>query len=844
MNMTNNIRLRTLVAAALLLATAGAAAKDRTDAEMRDAALRVLNDNGVRRAAPNGGASALRRLSQSGHLAVYGYDEGGFVVVATDDLAPAVLGYSDSRMQDGAANPNFAWWMQSVGQVVAYAVATNTPIVRTAKPDVSRHDASVAPLVTSRWDQEEPYWRMCPANTAGARCLTGCVATAFAQVLNYHKAPACGIGTRTIYYPHNNTNGVAVTADFASSAYDWANMLDDYSGSYTDEQAQAVALLMRDCGVAVDMEYGTAAEDGSGAYHDKASEGVNKYFGLETKYYERNNYTEREWMDMIYEQLTERLPLVYGGSSWSSGGHSFVFDGYDADGLVHVNWGWSGSHDGYFDVAVLDPGYYNFSQGQDMVVNINPEGLSQTMSDTIALDRAGTLAAHIVDSLAFNYDTLRVVGEVDGTDLRLMRSMAGRDYNGEKTKGRLRVLDLSDARIVAGGDYYLHADGKELRPAGDGSLPERLFYGCSLRQIYLPDSISHFGEGALSLCVRLDSVLLRPSSAADFIVSGQTVYTKDTTRVIAALPRLADGTVKKSVRVIGDFAYAGNMRIAEVALPATIDTIGREAFNGCNGLSSVRTRSKTPPHLGGAFVFGSPSSNAATLYVPAGTATLYKAAAQWSGFKTVVEFGTTVKGRNCMRKYGEPNPQLGYRIEGTVVDGRPEVVCDALPTTPVGRYPIRVLPGTITSEDVEYVDGFLIITAAPLTVTALDTARKVGEDNPEFALAYDGFKNGETDTVFSERPVVACAADSLSAEGVYDIVVSGGKAENYELSYVNGKLTVAGKSSGIVGIKTADAHAADVYTLDGRFVGHGADCLGALARGVYIMGNRKIVVGK
>lgn len=155
-----------------------------------------------------------------------------------------------------------------------------------------------------------------------------------------------------------------------------------------------------------------------------------------------------------------------------------------------------------------------------------------------------------------------------------------------------------------------------------------------------------------------------------------------------------------------------------------------------------------------------------------------------------------------------------------------------------------MLPGTITSEDVEYVDGFLIITAAPLTVTALDTTRKVGEDNPEFALAYDGFKNGETDTVFSIRPTVACAADSLSAEGVYDIVVSGGKAENYELYYVNGKLTVAGKASGIVAIKATDAHAADVYTLDGRLVGHGSDCLNTLSRGVYIIGNRKIVVGR
>ncbi len=842
--MVKNMRIRALVAMALLLATVGTDAKDRTDAEMRHAALRILNANGIKRAAPNGGSSALKQLSQSGYLAVYGYDDGGFVVVSTDDLAPAVLGYSDSKIQDGTANPNFAWWMQSVGQVVSYAVANNTPIQRTAKPDVSRHDASVAPLVTSRWDQKEPYWRMCPTNASGSRCLTGCVATSFAQILNYHKAPASGIGSRTIYYPYNNPNGVAVTADFASDAYDWANMLDDYSGSYTEEQAQAVALLMRDCGVAVNMEYGTAAEDGSGAYHDEASEGMNKYFGLETKYYERSKYTEREWMDMIYEQLTERLPLVYGGSSWSSGGHSFVFDGYDADGLVHVNWGWSGSEDGYFDVAVLDPGYYNFSQGQDMILNINPERLGLSVSDTIKLDRAGTLAAHIVDSLVYSYDTLRVEGEVNGTDLRLMRSMAGRDYNGEKTTGRLRVLDLSDARIVAGGDYYLHADGKELRPTGDGALPERLFYGCSLKQIYLPDSISHFGEGALSLCTRLDSVLLRPSADADFIVSGQAVYAKDTTRVIAALPRLADGTVPRSVKVIGDFAYAGNMRITEVVLPATIDTIGREAFNGCNGLSSVRTRSKTPPTLGGAFVFGSPSSNKATLYVPAGTATLYKAAAQWSSFKTMIEFGTTVKGRNCMRKYGEPNPQLGYRIEGTVVDGRPEVVCDALPTTPVGRYPIRVLPGTITSEDVEYVEGFLIITAAPLTVTALDTTRKAGEDNPKFVLAYDGFKNGETDTVFTERPTVVCDADKLSAEGVYDIIVSGGKAENYELSYVNGKLTVAGKTSGISSVKADDAHAADVYTLDGRLVGHGTDCLDNLSRGVYIMGNRKIVVGK
>ncbi len=836
LNMTTRVFLLT----ALLMTVCGMVAKDRTDAEMRAAALRILSGSGVKRAPQNGETPALEKLSQNGHLAVYGYAEGGFAVVATDDAVPAVLGYSATKLSANGANPNFAWWMQAMEQVVANAAASGKTIERVSKPDATRFDAAVPPLVASRWDQQEPYWRLCPTNAAGSRCLTGCVATAFAQVLNYHKAPTNGMGTRTIYYPYNKPSGVAVTANFASDYYDWNNMLDDYTGSYTDEQADAVALLMRDCGVAVNMQYGTSAEDGSGAYHDEASEGMNKYFGLQTQYLERSKYAEKEWMDLIYDQLTNRLPLVYGGSSWSSGGHSFVFDGYDADGFVHVNWGWSGSDDGYFDVALLDPGMYNFSQGQDMVININPEKLGGTVSDTITLAKAGTLAAHVVDSLVYRYDTLRIVGDINGSDLRLLRSMAGRDSVGEKTDGRMRVLDLSDARIVAGGDYYLRVDGKDLRPNGGGALPERVFYNCTLRQVYLPDSISHFGAGALALCQRLDSVLLRPATDADFIVKERIVYSKDTTKVIATLPRIASGTVPSGVKVIGDFAYAGNAWLTDLVLPTTIDTIGREAFNGCSALTSVRSRSKTPPLLGGAFVFGSSSSNTATLYVPAGTAAKYKAAAQWSGFKNVVEFGTTVKGRNSMRKYGEPNPQLGYRIEGDMVDGRPEVVCDALPTTPVGRYPIRVSRGTIESEDVEYVDGFLIITAAPLTVTALDTTRCVGEANPKFELSYDGFKNGETDTVFSERPVATCLADSVSPEGIYDIVVSGGKANNYELSYVSGKLTVTRRSSGITTAVTDSEHRGNIYSLDGRLIGRGLDCLQALPHGVYIMDKRKV----
>ena len=188
------------------------------------------------------------------------------------------------------------------------------------------------------------------------------------------------------------------------------------------------------------------------------------------------------------------------------------------------------------------------------------------------------------------------------------------------------------------------------------------------------------------------------------------------------------------------------------------------------------------------------------------------------------------------RFYGDPNPEFAYESVGAELIGEPELSCEADEKSPVGTYPIKVATGTIENGALTLVDGVLTIKKAPLTVIAVDTTRCVDEENPEFELIYEGFKNGETDTVFIEKPTVICYAGLYCAEGNYDIIVSGGEAENYELSYVNGTLVVSGWLA-VEGVLFNDTRKQNVYTVSGQKVN-----TTKLRKGIYVIGNRKVVV--
>ena len=161
-----------------------------------------------------------------------------------------------------------------------------------------------------------------------------------------------------------------------------------------------------------------------------------------------------------------------------------------------------------------------------------------------------------------------------------------------------------------------------------------------------------------------------------------------------------------------------------------------------------------------------------------------------SSFKVKKHNPVTISANSYTRLYGDANPTFEYTSEGAVVVGQPEFSCEATVTSPVGVYPIHISKGSVTNEEDTYVDGTLTITRAPLTIAAGTYTKKQGEENPEFVLSYDGFKNNETKDVLTKQAEVVCDAIASSAPGEYPVTVSGADAQNYDISYVRGKLIV------------------------------------------------------
>ena len=710
-----------------------AIAAPRTAAQMKQAALKAINQHrSNRRMAPR--ADAPEVLKSTSTYEIIGYKQGGFAVVSADDLVPEVLGVSTSDYSEGR-NANFQWWLNAASEAVNYAVQNNIQLT-TTKPDPSLYPTEVGPLLTTRWDQETPYNNMCPTYSGSTKCLTGCVATAMAQVLNYHKTPEHGEGQRTIYYPHGNHSGQAVSANFSEDYYDWNNMLDDYSTtSYTKEQADAVALLMRDCGVAADMEYG-GPSDGSGAYSQDAAAGLRKYFGFaEAQCVERDYYKETTWMNMVYRELSENGPMYYGGAdAYGKGGHAFVLHGYRADGKVLVNWGWSGSDDGYYDIAILDPSYYRFSQGQDMIIGVKSNTHSLYRSEIVTTTAEGMLK-QAVEALEGEgqIGSLTVNGPLGFEDLKYLRHLAGRDSLDGESGESVRLLNLTNTQ--------LH----------DNVLPESIFKNCvSLQRIYLP---------------------------------------------------------------------------------ATVEHIGREAFSGCSHLYELRVPTKVVPELDGPRVFQDVPMGSCMLYVRSGMKTKYLKKAQWKSFgeKNIGEEGTSIQARNTIRKYGEENPEFYYTISGDDLHGQPELVCEATPSSPAGRYPIYVKRGTIDRENVDFIDGYLVVQKLDATATVGNYTREEGQPNPEFGFsAYDGLISLDSIPVWLETPVFVTTADETSPAGDYPIMVESATAESYNMTFVPGVLTVT-VSTAINGIDAAQRQQSVYYTLGGSRVE------GATRAGIYLM---------
>lgn len=310
-------------------------------------------------------------INDGGYRVFNAADGNGFVVVSTDSNMPEIIAYSYTSSINVDKLP--AGFVDYLNDYTSIANAVREGEMESL---AARRYADavpvVGPLCSSQWGQEAPFNNDCPkANSK--QCLTGCVATAMAQIMYYYKWPIVGRGQKSYA---SGIDGVGIIGtNFAEHEYAWDAMRNTTAENLeSEESAAAVAQLCYDCGIGSRMNYGTS---GSGTHDDNAMEALYRYFGYKAstiKLEYRECYSDDEaWAHVLRKELDNKRPILYGGYG-TSGGHEFVVDGYDSNGYFHVNWGWDGSADGYFMISALKPNLSNnFSEGNSIVIGIMPD---------------------------------------------------------------------------------------------------------------------------------------------------------------------------------------------------------------------------------------------------------------------------------------------------------------------------------------------------------------------------------------------------------------------------------------------------------------------------------------
>ncbi|MGP1447805.1 MAG: C10 family peptidase [Candidatus Limimorpha sp.] len=307
---------------------------------------------------------AQTATSDRGDVYYYIFNVGreGFVIVSGEDTHRPIIGYSEESSFDANNVPDGLQFcldelQENMSRSKAGKAASDPMTVAEWQSVLS--NGTLIPrnrgcgsgiLMPQKWNQTYPYNKFCPEQSAswasGGHAVTGCVATAMAQIMAYWKHPLQGQGTHSYTPPMYPTQ----TVNFGTTTYDWDNTVDFLNSNSTPEEIDAVALLSWHCGVAVNMGYDTDGT-GSGAYSEDVPGAIYQYFKYSShaQLSNRNSFTYDAWRDKLKESFDMGWPLFYYGRTTQNAGHAFVCDGYNSEDLFHYNWGWGGSGDGWFD---------------------------------------------------------------------------------------------------------------------------------------------------------------------------------------------------------------------------------------------------------------------------------------------------------------------------------------------------------------------------------------------------------------------------------------------------------------------------------------------------------------
>jgi hypothetical protein len=315
-------------------------------------------------------------------LYVFNIQKGGFVIMACDDNVYPIIGFSfEGNYQEENQPPAYVEWIDNIGKQIKYSLISNFEkntkieeiwnyLLSDNYPEhkESEINKNVNPLLTTIWDQGVYYNDSCPVypNGPGGHAVTGCIATAMAQIMNYYKYPEHGQGSLTIDDPRFVPT---LSADFAKTTYNWSNLPNHLTSSNPD-----VARLMYHCGISVNMYYGIE----SSSFSSWVPNALVKYFNYHpmARYISRDDFSIKQWDSLLIDNLDAGKPILYSGNNqYGNGGHAWVCDGYLNSRYFHFNWGWSGSNNGYFyvdTIHVIHAGGYDFSYQHSAVINIAP----------------------------------------------------------------------------------------------------------------------------------------------------------------------------------------------------------------------------------------------------------------------------------------------------------------------------------------------------------------------------------------------------------------------------------------------------------------------------------------
>ncbi len=377
-----------------LLAVTGMWAAQVSESAARSIATQFMNERGMGAPAATRPAKAPKRnlsmatATDDAAFYVFNASRGeGFVVVSGDDRTEAVLGYSASGTFDLDNMPeNVRWWFDQYEEELALldagAIELKSPSGGASYVSTS---TVIAPMLSTTWGQNAPFYNLTPVIN-GKHCVTGCVATAMAQIMRYHRWPL----TQTTSIPAYNREGTSLPT-LSGAVFDWKAMKDYYSRSDTSTTATAnvaVSRLMRWCGQAVQMKYGTS-ESSAFSFPEVFVDYF--HYSPKARQVHRCDYSFTQWRDFILTELSAQRPVMFDGQK-HSGGHCFVCDGYDGKGYYHFNWGWYGSYDGYFLLSALNPkgggtgaatGENGFMMWERLTIGLEPNTVSTTEKNSV-----------------------------------------------------------------------------------------------------------------------------------------------------------------------------------------------------------------------------------------------------------------------------------------------------------------------------------------------------------------------------------------------------------------------------------------------------------------------------